>query len=154
MPIKKIIVPAVLVVSAFLFFNYKNYGGKDDLDKRSFTTSVIEVKDGQNAKKSLPDEIEFKGGKLYSSFLNSKFQLKWLKYRINKDSVYMDENQVEVQYYEIEASISDEKDVTTIIKCQIEDQDIEGEIKMTKGDKPKKAFVFNGKEKYVKPKKK
>ncbi len=36
--------------------------------------------------------------------------------------------------------------ITTTITCRIEDYDIEGELKQTKGDKPKKSFVFNGKE--------
>ena len=41
-----------------------------------------------------------------------------------------------------------------VMKCVIDEFDIDGEIKITKNDKLKKMYVFNGKEKYVKPAKK
>lgn len=153
---KKLIIPVIIAGSAFLFFGASNNSASlmpnDALDGRIFNVNITEVKDGQNSNKTIPDEMIFRKGKFFSNFMNEKLKLGQLKYRINKDSVYMDENNVEVQYYEIEISISDKADVTTTVICRIEDYDIDGEIKQTKNDKPKKSFVFNGKEKPTKKK--
>lgn len=127
---------------------------KDPLHKKIYNNQIIEVKDGQNGKKSLPDELEFKDGKVFSTFLNEKFDYKWLKYEINKDSTYIDSTETEIRYIEFESSYTDDKDQTMIMKCVIDEYSIDGEIKITKHDKLKKMFVFNGKEKYVKPAKK
>lgn len=127
---------------------------KDPLHKKIYNTTIIEVKDGQNSKKGVTDELEFKDGKLFSNFLLNKFEYKWLKYEINKDSTYIDSTETEIRYIEFESSYTDDKDQTMIMKCTIDEHDIDGEIKITKNDKLKKMFVFNGKEKYVKPKKK
>jgi hypothetical protein len=39
------------------------------------------------------------------------------------------------------------------MNIRIDDYDIDGEVKLTKNDKLKKMWVFNGKEKAKKPKK-
>jgi hypothetical protein len=149
----------IFVLGALLFlmgtaFAQKGKKAKDPLDKKIYNNIIIEVKDGVNSKKSLPDEIEFKDGKLFSTFINEKFGFKWVKYKLVTDSTYIDETEVTINYYAVECSVTDDKDITMTLKCTIDNFDIDGEIKLTKGDKPKKAFVFNGKEKYVKPKKK
>lgn len=127
---------------------------KDPLHKKIYNTTIIEVKDGQNAKKSVVDELEFKDGKLFSNFLMNKFDYKWLKYELSKDSTYIDSTENEIRYFEFESSYTDDRDQTMVMKCTIDQHDIDGEIKITKNDKLKKMFVFNGREKYVKPKKK
>lgn len=101
----------------------------------------------------MPDEIEFKDGKIFSTVLNDKFGYKWIKYRINKDSAYVDSTETEIRYYEVEVSHTDDQDQTMTMMCRIDEYDIDGDIKITKKDKLKKMFVFNGKEKYQKPKK-
>lgn len=143
----------LFIALVFLFTTGFIFKEKDPLDKRTFITRIIEVKDGQMGKKSLPDEIEFKDGKVFSTVLNDKFDYKWIKYRINKDSTYIDSTEVEVSYFEVEASTTDDKDQTMVMLLKIDDYDIDGEVKITKKDKLKKMFVFNGKEKYKKPKK-
>lgn len=127
---------------------------KDPLHKKIYLTQMIEVKDGQNGKKSLPDELEFKDGKLFSNVLNEKLQYKWLKYEINKDSTYIDSTETEIRYLEFECSYTDENNQTMVMKGVVDEFSIDGEIKITKNDKLKKMYVFNGKEKYVKPAKK
>jgi hypothetical protein len=126
---------------------------KDPLHKRTFNITLNEVKDGQPSKKSISDELTFKDGKLFSNFLNEKFQYKWIKYRINKDSIYNDETDTEVRYLEVEASATDESNQTVIIEFNTVEWDIEGKIKITKNDKIKKYFEMVGREKGTKPKK-
>jgi hypothetical protein len=127
---------------------------KDPLNKRKYDIAIIEVKDGQNAKKSIADELEFKDGKFFSNYLFDKFEYKWLKYKITKDSAYIDETETEIQYFEVESTYTDDKDQTFTMMLKIDNFDIDGDIKITKNDKPKKAFTFNGKEKYSPKKKK
>lgn len=145
-----------LIVLSSVFFLFVNafVKDKDPLNKKIYNTTVIEVKEGQNAKKGVADELEFKDGKLFSTFLNDKFEYKWLRYEINKDSTYIDSTETEIRYFEIESSYTDDKNQTMVMKCTIDEYSIDGEIKITKNDKLKKMFVFNGKEKYIKPKKK
>jgi hypothetical protein len=153
MPTKKIYISILLFAISFVILNAFVIKPKDPLDKKVFVADMIEVKDGNMGKKALPDEIEFKDGKLYSNVLNDKFSYKWIKYRINKDSVYIDDTENELRYYEVEASHTDDLDQTMTMLCKIDGFDIEGEIKITKKDKLKKMLVFSGKEKYIKPKK-
>ncbi|MGZ3883940.1 MAG: hypothetical protein ACXVP0_09950 [Bacteroidia bacterium] len=153
MPIRKVYATVLLSAVLVVLFGAFILAPKDPLDKKIFLVNWIEVKDGNMGKKALPDEMEFKDGKLFSNVLNDKFSYKWIKYRINKDSVYIDENESEIRYYEVEASHTDDMDQTMTMICKIDDYDIEGEVKITKKDKLKKNLVFNGKEKYKKPKK-
>lgn len=153
MSTKKLFKIFVLAGAVLLFANAV-LKEKDPLHKKIYNTTIIEVKDGQNAKKGVTDELEFKDGKLFSNFLMDKFGFKWLKYDLSKDSTYIDSTENEIRYFEFESSSTDEKDQTMVMKCTIDQHDIDGEIKITKNDKLKKMFVFNGREKYVKPKKK
>ena len=140
-----------LILALFVNANLKE---KDPLGKRVYNTIMIEVKDGVNNKKGATDELEFKDGRLFSTFLFDKFEYKWLKYKVNKDSAYIDETETEISYFEVECSYTDDKDQTFMMTCKIDNFDIDGEIKITKNDKLKKMYVFNGKEKYAKPRKK
>ncbi len=147
--LKFILIPAILFL-----FGSAALKEKDPLGKRKYDIIIIEVKDGNNAKKGATDELEFKEGKLFSNYLFEKFEYKWMKYKVNKDSAYIDETETEISYFEVECSYTDDKDQTFIMTCKIDNFDIDGEMKITKNDKLKKMFVFNGKEKYAKPRKK
>ncbi|HWY13171.1 MAG TPA: hypothetical protein VN026_17675 [Bacteroidia bacterium] len=138
----------------FLFTNSTFRKEKDPLNKRKYDIILIEVKDGVNGKKGASDELEFKDGKVFSTYLFDKFEYKWLKYKITTDSTYTDETETEINYFEVESTYTDAKDQTFIMTLKIDNFAIDGEIKITKNDKLKKMFVFNGKEKYSKPKKK
>ncbi|MDI9339784.1 MAG: hypothetical protein QM534_04370 [Sediminibacterium sp.] len=143
-----VLFPVVCLMLAFV--SKKEY---DPLHKRKFNINISEVKEGSAPRKPVADVLEFKDGKLFSDYLYDKMQYKWIKYRINKDSTFMDETDTEVRYLEVEASTTDEKDQTLIMNFKVQEWDIEGTIKITKNDKPKKFFDFVGREKGGKPKK-
>jgi len=126
---------------------------KDPLHKRVFNMSLNEIKDGTPQKKLLSDEVEFKGGKLFSTLLNDKFGYKWIKYRVEKDSIYTDSTDTEVRYLQIEASATDETNQTVMISLTQLEWDLDGSYKITKNDKLKKHFDVTGREKGGKPKK-
>lgn len=153
MNIKKIVSLCCLIVAGFVFLSADFKGEKDPLHKRTFTLNFSEIKDGQPSKKQIPDEMSFKDGKLYSDYLAQKFSYKWIKYRINKDSIYTDETETEVRLFEVEATTTDEANTTLTINVKIEGWDIDGTVKMTKNDKPKKYFEITGFEKGGKPRK-
>lgn len=150
---KKIISFFTIAIFAAFLISFVFKTEKDPLHKRVFNINVTEVKDGVVAKKSTMDKMEFKDGKLWSDFLFDKYQYKWLKYRINKDSIYTDSTDTEVRLLEVEATITDTKDQTLAVNFSVIEWDIEGTIKMTKSDKPKKYYDFTGREKGGKPKK-
>ncbi len=153
MNIKKGIVAATVLVAGLVSINAGFKGEpKDNLDKRTFNVFFTEVKEGVAAKKGVADELEFKAGKgMFSQFLFDKFEYKYLKYEITKDSVFTDEENNEIKWVEAEISTTDKTDQTMVLKLKVEDYDITGEIKITKKDKLKKKYEFVGKEK---PKKK
>ncbi|MBA4242165.1 MAG: hypothetical protein C0448_15680 [Sphingobacteriaceae bacterium] len=153
MNLKHIIISASVLTVGLLSVNAIKKGEpKDSLDKRIFTVTMTEVKEGTPPKKGVEDEIEFKAGKgMFSTFLFDKLEYKWLKYEITKDSVYTDEEQNESRWVEAEISTTDDKDQTMVMKCVVDNYDISGEVKITKKDKLKKKYEFSGKEK---PKKK
>lgn len=153
MNLKHIIISASVLTVGLLSVNAIKKGEpKDSLDKRIFTVTMTEVKEGSPPKKGVEDEIEFKAGKgMFSTFLFDKLEYKWLKYEITKDSVYTDEEQNESRWVEAEISTTDDKDQTMVMKCVVDNYDISGEVKITKKDKLKKKYEFSGKEK---PKKK
>ncbi len=142
------------VVSAVVLLTLLSFKGeKDPLHKRVFNISLSEVKDGVVAKKTVADKFTFKEGKVFSDFLNKKFGLSWLRYRINKDSIFMDSTDTEVRLLEVEASVTDEDDQTVNISFATQEWDIDGVIKITKKDKLKRYYDFAGREKGGKPKK-
>ena len=149
MNLKHIIISASVLTVGLLSINAIKKGEpKDSLDKRIFTVTMTEIKEGTPPKKGVEDEIEFKAGKgMFSTFLFDKLEYKWLKYEITKDSVYTDEEQNESRWIEAEVSTTDENDQTMIMKCVVDNYDISGEVKITKKDKLKKRFEFSGKEK-------
>jgi hypothetical protein len=128
-------------------------GDKDALHKKIFITQVTEFRDGKpGTKKPIEDEIEFKDGKMFSNFINEKMEFTWMKYDLKKDSTYMDED-VEKKYFEVEISSTNKLDETVYVSIKIDNYEMEGSIKLTKNDKPKKYFEFTGKEKPGKVKK-
>jgi hypothetical protein len=159
MNLKHIILSASVLTVGLLSMNAIKKGEpKDSLDKRVFTVTMTEVKEGAPAKKGVEDELEFKAGSgtgkgMFSQFLYEKLEYKWMKYEIKKDSTYTDEDQNENHWIEAEISATDASDQTMTMKCVVDNYDIKGEIKITKKDKLKKKYEFSGKEK-VKVKKK
>lgn len=153
MNLKHIIISASVLTVGLLSINAIKKGEpKDNLDKKKFTITMTEIKEGAAPKKGVEDELEFKAGKgMFSNFLYEKLEYKWIKYEITKDSTYVDEEQNENQWIEAEISTTDANDQTMIMKCTVDNYDISGEIKITKKDKLKKKYEFFGKEK---PKKK
>ncbi len=154
MNLKHIIISASVVALGVLSINAIKKGEpKDTLDKRKFTVTMTEIKDGGPPKKGVEDELEFKAGKgMFSTFLFDKLEYKWIKYEITKDSTYTDEDQTENHYTEAEVSTTDANDQTMVMKIYLDNYDISGEIKITKKDKLKKKFEFIGKEKATKKK--
>jgi hypothetical protein len=152
MNLKRVIITAsVVAVGCMSIFAVYKGKEKDALEKRVFKTTMVEMKEGQPPKKGVEDEIEFKGGKLFSNVLFEKLEYKWVKYEIKKDSSFTDEDAADVQWIEGEASTTNSEDQTMVMTFKVENYDIEGTVKITKNDKLKKQFEFSGKEK---PKKK
>lgn len=140
------------LVFIFFFLIGTNAGltdkDKDPLNKRIFLTNVTEIKNDIPSNKTFSDELEFKNAKLFSDFLNKKFDIGWMKYVITKDTTYIDSVlETEVRYIEVKASYKDADNQITSVFCKIENENIEGEIKITKNDKLKKQFEFYGTEK-------
>ncbi|MBX3163578.1 MAG: hypothetical protein KF900_03800 [Bacteroidetes bacterium] len=143
-------VTAAAVVVLLLAFK----GDKDALHKRIFFVNLTEIKDSGPVKKTIFDEVEFKDGKMFSEYLFDKFNYKWIRYRINKDTVYVDSTNTKVRRLDVEAShTDDETDQTVTINFTTVEWDLEGTVKITKKDKLKKYFDMTGFEKGGKPKK-
>lgn len=153
MTIKKSFVLFVLLFCGILIMGFALGKEKDPLHKRIFNVTFFEYKDGQPIKKGTADKIEFKDGKLFSDYLFDKFQYKWIKYRINKDSIFTDSTDTEVRLLDIEASATDDKNQTIIMEFSTIEWDLDGTVKITKNDKLKKQFNLIGREKGGKPKK-
>jgi hypothetical protein len=126
----------------------------DPLHKRTFNISLSETKNGVVKKKVINDKIYFKNGKLFSDFIYDKFGFKWIRYRINKDSIFTDFTDTEVRRLELEASATDENNQTVIMNMVSAEWDLDGVIKITKNDKLKRYYDMAGREKGGKPKKK
>ena len=143
----------ILIVAATLFAFKEE---KDPLHKRTFNIMLDELKDGvpvKLGKKGLADKWSFKDGKVFSDYLFDKFGYKWMRYRINKDSIYTDSTDTEVRLLEVESSATNEDNQTVIISFTSIEWDLDGEVKITKNDKIKKHFDMVGREKGGKPKK-
>ncbi|WP_317899813.1 hypothetical protein [Aurantibacillus circumpalustris] len=126
---------------------------KDSLHGRAFNTSMSETKNGIVKRKVIADHIYFKNGKLKSDFLRKKFGFKWIRYRINKDSMYVDSTGVDVRLLVVEASATDETNQTVMMNFTTLEWDIDGEIKITKNDRLRHKYALAGREKLGKPKK-
>lgn len=142
----------LLLLSVVLCFSFVK-DEKDPLHNRVFTASLSETKNGAVAKKVIMDKITFKDGKLKSEFLKKKFGFSYIRYRINKDSVYMDETGAEVRLLEVEASATDENNLTVSMEFATLEWDIDGVVKITKNDRLKRYYDLSGREKGGKPKK-
>lgn len=143
----------VLLVTVSLLFGTLRAQETDPLHKRKFNVMLDEVKDGQPSKRPITDKIEFKNGRMNSSFLAEKYGYKWMRYRINKDSIFTDSTDTEVRYLQIEASMTDENNQTAVFEFVILEWDLDGTLKITKNDKVKRYYDMAGREKGGKPKK-
>ena len=154
MNLKHIIISVSVLTVGILSINAIKKGEpKDSVDKRKFTVTMTEIKEGAAPKKGVQDEVEFKAGKgMFSQFLFDKLEYSWTKYEVTKDSTYTDEDQNEGHWTEVEISSTNKDDQTLIVKCIVDNYDISGEIKITKKDKLKKKYEFTGKEKETKKK--
>lgn len=131
-----------------------SFKGEDDvLHKRNFTISLSETRNGVVAKKVIMDKLEFKHGKLRTEYLHKKFGYSWIRYRINKDSVFTDSTDTRVRLLEVEASNTDEKNQTVFVNFVTSEWDLDGTIKITKNDKLKKYYDMAGRELGGKPRK-
>lgn len=144
----------LLLLAAFVFSVTCGFADEHDpLHKRVFTISLSETKNGVVAKKVIMDKIYFKNGKLFSDFIHDKFGFKWIRYRINKDSVFVDETKATVRLLEVEAIATDEDNQTVIFDFVTSEWDIDGDVRITKNDKLKRYYDLAGREKGGKPKK-
>jgi hypothetical protein len=144
---------SALIAIGFLFALLSFKEEKDPLHKRVFNISLGEMKDGVPGKKSIADKFYFKDGKMFSDFIGEKFGYKWIRYRINKDSIFTDSTDTEVRLLEVEASATNEDNQTVSIVFSTQEWDIDGFVKITKNDKIKRYYDFVGREKGGKPKK-
>jgi len=142
-----------LFLFLLLCFNTIQSQEIDPLNKRKFNVLLDEIKNGESVKKGIADLFYFKAGRFFSDYLYAKYQYKWIRYRINKDSIFTDSTDTEVRYLEIEASITDESNQTAILNFVIQEWDLDGTLKITRNDKLKRYFEVVGREKGGKPKK-
>jgi len=150
---KQISFKYLMLATVVLFFALAFKTEKDPLHKRKFNIMLDESKDGVAGKKAISDKMEFKDGKLFSDYLYDKFGYKWIRYRINKDSIFTDSTDTEVRLLVVEASATNPDNTTVTINFESQEWDLDGTIKITKNDKLKKYFDFVGREKGGKPKK-
>lgn len=143
----------VLLLSGLVFMMVGFKDENDSLHKRTFNISLSETKNGVVAKKVIMDKLYFKNGKLFSDFLYNKFGYKWIRYRINKDSVFTDSTDTEVRFLLVEASLTDDNNQTVQLDFTTQEWDLDGTIKITKNDKLKRYYDMAGREKGGKPKK-
>lgn len=149
---KKILVSALIASGVFAVLKDKD---KDPLHKRIFNTTITEIKNGVASGKSVSDELEFKNNKVFSKFLNDKMNIGWISYTITKDTTFLDSIiETDVRYIEVKGLYKDEDKQETHLICKINNELIEGEIKIMKNDKLKKQFEFSGQEKATKIKEK
>jgi len=141
----------IIVLISLMLFSFKDE--HDSLHGRTFNTSLSETKNGEVKKKVIADKIVFKNNKLKSDFLQKKFGFKWIRYRINKDSIYTDSTHAEVRLLVIEASATDETNQSVIMNFTTLEWDLDGDIKITKNDRLKHVYALCGREKGGKPKK-
>ncbi len=142
----------VLTIVVFSMFSFTKEE-KDPLHKRTFNMTFVEKKDSVVGKKIIADKFVFKDGKMFSDYLFEKFGYKWMRYRINKDSIFTDSTDTEVRWLEVEASQTNEDNQTVSIAFTQVEWDLDGVVKITKNDKLKKSFDISGREKGGKPKK-
>lgn len=150
---KHVTLPSLVFSIAILFVLFAFKGEKDPLHKRVFTIMLDEVRDGVPSKKGIADKWTFKEGKMFSDYMYDKFGYKWMRYRINKDSIYTDSTETEVRLLEVESSFTNEENQTVTVNFTSVEWDLDGTVKITKNDKIKKFFDFVGREKGGKPKK-
>jgi hypothetical protein len=148
---KSISIKTFLILVSISLLAFKSE--KDSLHERKFVISLDEVRNGVPSTKQIPDLMMFKEGRLWSEYANKKYGTEWVRYRITKDSVYIDSTETEVRLLMVEANETDETNQTVAFEFSVLEWTIEGTLKVSKNDKIKKYFDFIGSEKGRKPKK-
>jgi hypothetical protein len=146
--------PIFHIVVAILIALQVNAAEENPLDDRQFNASLSETRNGVVAKKVIMDVIRFKNGKMSSAYIHEKFGFKWLRYRINTDTIYIDDTGTEVRKLDLQAYATDESNLTVSLEFTVLEWDIDGVVKVTKNDRLRKYYDLAGREKGGKPKKK
>ncbi len=147
---KAFLVLTIAIATLLISVNAIVLPEKDALHGKKYESQATEYKDGapKPGAKPYADKIEFSKGRIYSD-LAAEDKLggfnEYIKYEIEKDSVYIVDDE-EHHYYEIKASKENDDGAILTIEMKIDDYDIEGSMKLTKKDKLKKHFEFTGKE--------
>ena len=148
---KKLAIIFLLVPVLFILAAFNNE--YDSLHKREFTAGLSETRNGIVQKRVIQDFIRFKDGKIQSDFIRKKFGFRYIRYRVNEDTVYTDETGAEVRKIRLEASATDENNVTVQMLLTSVEWDLDGVIRVTRNDRLKKYYDLAGREKGGKPKK-
>ena len=125
--------------------------GGDPLNNRSFTISMDEIRYGQAASKLVDDKIRFKKGRMYSDFIFKKFGYAWVRYRITVDTTFIDSTGAEIRQIALQGNETNKTNQTYLFELLTQEWDIEGTMRITLNDMPKKYYDFVGREKRGKP---
>lgn len=139
-----------------LLFSFAAFAGDDDNDalhNREFNVSLSETRNGVVQKRLISDLIKFKHGKIQSEYLKDKYGFKYIRYRVNLDTIYTDHTGAEVRMIKLVASATDESNLTVHMELTQLEWDLDGFVRVTKNDRLRKYFDLAGREKGGKPKK-
>ena len=140
------------ILSIFGLLSCKVRKSGDPLNNRSFTISMDEIKYGQAASKLVDDKIRFKKGRMYSDYIFKKFGYAWVRYRITTDTTFIDSTGAEVRQIAIQGNETNKVNQTYLFELLTQEWDVEGTMRITLNDMPKKYYDFVGREKRGKPK--
>jgi len=126
-------------------------GEEDPLHKREFTASLSETRNGIVQKRVIQDFVRFKNGRIQSDFIKKKFGFKYIRYRINQDTSYVDSTGANVRKIKFEASATDENNITVQMVLTSLEWDLDGYIRITRNDRLKKYYDLSGREKGGRP---
>jgi hypothetical protein len=137
---------SVLACFLILFTGF-SYAQKVKKSK-ALENKVFAINIAEKGKKDVPDELTFRGFKLKSTYITTKYEFAAAEYTFEADS-----SDVENPYYSFESKATmDKQDL--VITGTITEDDIEGTATISKGGKVKKEFNFSGTLKNPKKKKK
>lgn len=146
-----------LLLIPFLFLSVSLFAGDDEQDflhDREFNVSLSETRNGVVQKRLISDLVKFKNGKIQSEYIKEKFGFKYIRYRINLDTTYVDHTGTEVRLIKLVASATDEENITVHMELTSLEWDLDGIVRITKNDRLRKYYDLAGREKGGKPKKK
>jgi hypothetical protein len=146
-----------LLLLPLLLFSLLLTAGDDEQDalhNREFHVSLSETRNGVVQKRLVSDLIHFKHGKIQSDYLKKKYGFRYIRYRVNMDTTYVDQTGAEVRLIKLVASATDETNLTVHMELTQLEWDLDGIVRITKNDRLKKYFDLAGREKGGKPPKK